>query len=160
MTSLRKATPADHAALAGMRRDAALMAALMIDPAEAAAEPVADWIARREAQGHFRVVTDTTDRAVGFVQLAGQHRRNATAWLGIAIAAQEQAKGHGGRALAALCALSTDLGLRKLKLEVRADNTAAIALYRAHGFREVGRLEAEFDDGAQKHDTLIMEHLL
>jgi ribosomal protein S18 acetylase RimI-like enzyme len=35
-----------------------------------------------------------------------------------------------------------------LRLEVRADNVAAIRLYERHGYRRIGRLAAYYDDGA------------
>lgn len=44
------------------------------------------------------------------------------------------------------CARRT--GCRALRLEVRCDNAAAIALYRAAGYREAGRIEGFYDDGS------------
>lgn len=160
MSFLRPVTRADHTTLALMRRDSALMTALMIAPEEAAGEPVDRWIARRQEQGHLWVIADPSNRAVGFVQLAGHHKRNATAWLGIAVSQENRGRGYGARGLEALIELARQMGLRKLKLEVRRDNITAIALYRSRDFRDVGHLVAEFDDGTRVHDTLIMERLL
>lgn len=45
-----------------------------------------------------------------------------------------QGQGIAGELLTRALALATELGLARLRLEVYADNTAAMALYRRHGF--------------------------
>lgn len=40
------------------------------------------------------------------------------------------------------------LGIAAITLEVRADNAAALALYRKHGYAEIRRLPGFYDDGA------------
>lgn len=45
-----------------------------------------------------------------------------------------QGQGLAGELLTRTLALATDLRLPRLRLEVYADNTAALALYRRHGF--------------------------
>lgn len=45
-----------------------------------------------------------------------------------------QGQGIAGELLTRTLALATELGLPRLRLEVYADNTAALALYRRHGF--------------------------
>lgn len=39
-------------------------------------------------------------------------------------------------------------GCSRLRLEVRADNAAAIALYRQRGYQSVGRIDGYYEDGA------------
>ncbi|MBN1335763.1 MAG: GNAT family N-acetyltransferase [Deltaproteobacteria bacterium] len=50
-----------------------------------------------------------------------------------------------------------DPGLCKLSLAVFADNVAALALYRRHGFREEGHRVGEYlmDDGTLRDDLLL-----
>jgi ribosomal-protein-alanine N-acetyltransferase len=53
-----------------------------------------------------------------------------------------------------LHAIERYAGRRAVTLEARADNDAALALYRRHGYREVGRIERFYADGA---DALRLE---
>lgn len=147
-----------------MRSDRALQHMLMAHPDPASlADPLTEaqvWIARREAAGWFRVI-DTGAGAQGFVQIADIHRKNRTGWLGIALAPQAQGMGLGATALvAAEQAARSDLGLRKLLLQVRADNPGALALYDCAGWRRVGTLHAQYDDGRTLYDAVICEKVL
>ena len=56
-------------------------------------------------------------------------------------------KGVGRALLAALEAEAGAAGLETMRLEVRADNARAIALYRKAGYREIGRYETYYEDG-------------
>lgn len=146
-----------------MRADLALQHLLMANPGEAPADPLAEaaaWITRREEQGWFRVV-DTGEGAMGFVQITDIHRKNRFGWLGIALSPGARGKGLGAVVLeVAEQAGATDLGLRKLLLQVRADNIAALRLYERGGWRKAGHLLAQYDDGAALHDVLILEKAL
>ena len=125
------------------------------------ADAVAAWLARREAAGALRIVADDGGAALGFVQLHDIHRRGGHAMLAIALLPEARGRGVGRAALDALHDLARrEFGLRKLMLEVRADNAAAIALYQAMGYRTVGTLRAHYDDGARLHDVCVMERLL
>jgi ribosomal-protein-alanine acetyltransferase len=72
------------------------------------------------------------------------------------IAVREARRGHGlGRALLTdLIAEARRRGVVELFLEVRADNDAAIALYRSEGFREIDRRAGYYQpDGV---DAIVM----
>lgn len=158
---LRRAAPADAAALVALRVDLSLQHLLMANPdPERSVDPLTDttaWLARREAQGWFRVIDDGQG-AQGFAQIAEIHRRNRFGWLGLALLPGARGRGLGARALAeAEAAASDTLGLHKLLLQVRADNAAALALYDRAGWRMVGTLLGHYDDGARRHDALILE---
>jgi len=56
----------------------------------------------------------------------------------IAVAPDAQGHGLGTRLLAALVEESQRRGCKRLDLEVRADNDAAIRLYERHGFTRIG----------------------
>jgi ribosomal protein S18 acetylase RimI-like enzyme len=63
-----------------------------------------------------------------------------------------------GRALMAACELyAAEQGCRALRLEVRFDNEAAIALYRSLGYREFGYYDDYYADGTR---ALRFEKLL
>ncbi len=66
------------------------------------------------------------------------------------LASQPEARGKGvGTALVeAAEAAARQRGCRVLRLEVRADNQAAIALYQRMGYRRIGCLEGYYEDGA------------
>ena len=68
-------------------------------------------------------------------------------------------RGHGLGAALLIDAQEQALraGCDRLRLEVRADNAAAIALYRHAGFREFGRHPCYYEDGC---DALRFEKLL
>jgi len=52
----------------------------------------------------------------------------------VSVLPEHQGQGIAGKLLTRVLALATDLRLCRLRLEVHADNTAALALYRRHGF--------------------------
>jgi RimJ/RimL family protein N-acetyltransferase len=160
--SLRPPRDSDIDVLTTLRRDTALWRTLLAyPPSEPPSAPeVRDWIARRtaEAGGCFLVIADDRDQAVGFVQVMEVHRRGRLGKIGIALAAEARNKGLGGLALAQLLTYARDkLGLRKLLLEVRADNAAAIALFNAAGFDKVGVMRAHYGEGGDYHDVALME---
>jgi ribosomal-protein-alanine N-acetyltransferase len=65
------------------------------------------------------------------------------------LATQPEARGQGiGAALLeAAAAAARRRGSHALRLEVRTDNAAAIALYERHGFRRTGRYAQYYEDG-------------
>jgi ribosomal protein S18 acetylase RimI-like enzyme len=66
----------------------------------------------------------------------------------IATAAAARGRGIGARLLAAAEQAAHARGCRALRLEVRVDNAAAIALYERAGYRRIGRYRHYYEDGA------------
>lgn len=66
----------------------------------------------------------------------------------LATAPEARGKGVGTALLEAVTAAARHRGCRALRLEVRADNSAAIRLYEQHGCRRIGQLAAYYADGA------------
>src|ERR1700730_12848376 len=130
--------------LATLRRDRDIQHALLAYPPHDTPKiAVRDWIARRmtEPGGAFLIVADANDRVRGFVQIFEVHLRGRRGKLGIAIVDEAQGRGTGKAALHLFLAYRRNvLRLRKLLLDVRADNSPAIELYKAAGFRKVGVL--------------------
>ncbi|HEY3889181.1 MAG TPA: GNAT family protein [Caulobacteraceae bacterium] len=160
--SLRPPRDSDIDLLTALRRDTALWHTLLAYPPSEppSAAEVRDWIARRSAEpgGCFLVVADERDDPLGFVQVMDVHRRGRLGKIGIALAAKARRKGLGSVALAQLLTYARDtLRLRKLLLEVRADNFAAIALFSAAGFERVGVMRAHYGEGGDYHDVALME---
>lgn len=64
--------------------------------------------------------------------------------LRIAVSPDERNKGHGKKMLKHALSCARQEGCQRMCLEVQADNRAAIALYRALGFRQVGTRPAYY----------------
>ena len=76
--------------------------------------------------------------------------------LNIAVHPSEQGRGRGAELLGAVLERALQLGVRRLLLEVRADNTRAIALYRRFGFAEDGRRRNYYPTATGRQDALLM----
>ena len=72
----------------------------------------------------------------------------------VAVAAQGQRRGVGARLLQALTEELRAEQASRLILEVRASNLAAMELYRAHGFEEMGRRPRYYAD--PEEDAVLM----
>jgi putative acetyltransferase len=92
--------------------------------------------------------------------LGNRPRRRHAGQIGMAVRDDQQGKGIGSKLLQAAIDLADNwLNLRRLELEVFADNTAAIKLYKKFGFRIEGAMkEHAFRDG-EYADTCIMARL-
>lgn len=82
--------------------------------------------------------------------------------LDIAIAAEHQRKGLGRRLLDAAMSMARGLNMRRMLLEVRPSNTAALGLYRDAGFCEIGRRRGYYPAAGNnvREDAIVMECLL
>lgn len=110
----------------------------------------ADWI-ERAARGQdpaeitLAVCLADGDRHIGNCSLSGIERENRTATLGIFIGEEDcRGRGFGAEALRLLCRFGFDeLDLRKIRLDVQAENAAAIKTYERLGFKREGLLREE-----------------
>jgi ribosomal-protein-alanine N-acetyltransferase len=66
----------------------------------------------------------------------------------IAVDPARRGRGLGAALLADAERVGRAAGAAELRLEVRTDNAAAIALYEGRGYRRTGRREAYYEDGA------------
>lgn len=76
--------------------------------------------------------------------------------LDIGIAAAHQRKGFARAVVETILALARELGKQRVVLEVRASNAAAIGLYRATGFVEIGLRRAYYPADNGREDALLM----
>lgn len=161
---LRAPVETDTPAIAAMRNDQALQAAVLGTPHPNTEAMARDWMAARlkDPQSVFFVVADRAgDAPLGYVMVVGMHPVHGHGELGICLAAAHQGRGHGREALALLEGYCRGVfGLRKLTLRVRQDNGAAVALYRKAGYREVGVLQGHHYAEGAFHDVLILEKAL
>ena len=110
---------------------------------------------------HFIVEVGAGNERVGFVILQGCRNPHRSVELKRLVLAPED-QGHGlGRACVRLLAQMAfrDLGAHRFRLDVKARNERALALYRSEGFVEEGRLR-ESVRTADGWDSLIVMSLL
>ena len=77
--------------------------------------------------------------------------------LTIAVHPDHRRQGHASALLDHGLHQLSQQGVEELFLEVRTDNTGAIALYTAHGFTEVGQRRRYYSDG---QDALVLQRRL
>lgn len=82
------------------------------------------------------------------------------AGLGMGVLKSHRGKGIGSRLVSKTLSHAQRIGVRRVDLEVRADNTAAIRLYTTVGFKLEGRKSMGLFHGGQYHDTIEMGLLL
>jgi ribosomal-protein-alanine acetyltransferase len=76
--------------------------------------------------------------------------------LTIGVAATQQRKGLGRAMLGGMLELARAKNMRRVLLEVRPSNMAAVALYRSAGFSEVGLRRGYYRDASGSEDALVM----
>ncbi|MDT3380763.1 GNAT family protein [Labrys neptuniae] len=159
--SLRSPENSDFDFLASLRRDSALQALLLNVVTSTDDDAVAGWLERRKTDpnGSFMVIADsTTDEPIGFAQITNIHHRNRHGFIGIVIAPSAQGKGLGRVAMENLVATAKEKHrLEKILLEVRADNFAALSLYKSMNFRIVGTMLNHFRTNDDIYDVVLME---
>ena len=162
--TLRRATPADAAALARQMADDAVFANLMQLPWPTEAL----WRQRLEtmaAAGETADLLLLAERGGSLLGSVGLHpvervRRCHAAMLGISVGAAHQGGGVGTALMQAACDYADRWAqLLRLELTVFVDNAPAIALYRRFGFQEEGRHRAYALRNGRYVDVLSMARL-
>lgn len=158
---LRDYETRDLDALMAIRNDEELQHLLLAHPRAQRDGDVLAWIARRSGEpgGLFKIIA-VDDTCAGFVQIADVHRLDRRAHLGIAVVKAYRGGGVGKRAMQlALEQAHRGLKLRKILVEVRADNGPAISLYTQLGFRNAGVLAAHYTGRGAPDDVVVLELL-
>lgn len=113
-----------------------------------------DHLSRRQYRQHLHSSTALVLAAVDRDGLLGKavvfYRRasDIARLYSIAVGARARGRGVAKALLAAVEVASRKRGCGRLRLEVRQDNTAAIALYEHFGFRRFGARTGYYEDGA------------
>jgi ribosomal protein S18 acetylase RimI-like enzyme len=148
-----------HAALDSIAREGRYLAMLQAPPFSRTRRFVLDSL--HDGAVHF-VALAGRDTVIGWCDLrpkaAVTLRHSAV--LGMGVVEEFRGRGVGSRLLAATLARADARGLRRTELVVRADNVAAIALYRRFGFVEEGRCRQYLRFDGVDHDALLMARLL
>ena len=80
--------------------------------------------------------------------------------LNISIVAEYQRKGLGRGVLGAIMEIARGYNMRRMLLEVRPSNVAALGLYRDVGFSEIGLRHGYYLAANGREDAIVMECLL
>jgi ribosomal-protein-alanine N-acetyltransferase len=80
--------------------------------------------------------------------------------LNISIVAENQRKGLGRRLMGATMNIARGYNMRRMLLEARHSNAAALGLYRDVGFRQIGLRHGYYSAGNAREDAIVMEYLL
>lgn len=76
--------------------------------------------------------------------------------LNIGVAAAQQRKGLGRAMLAEMLNVACGRNMKRVFLEVRSSNVAAIALYRSAGFSEIGLRHGYYQSANGSEDAIVM----
>ena len=103
------------------------------------------------------LVAEADGKPVGYALVLFRKRTGVARLYSIAVDPHAARRRVGATLLAAAEQAAGERGAGRLRLEVRADNEAAVALYRKSGYRQFGRLARYYDDQA---DALRFEKRL
>jgi ribosomal-protein-alanine acetyltransferase len=113
-----------------------------------------DRLSRRSLAHH--VVSETCDmlvamldgRSAGYALVFYRAGSDIARLYSIASSPEARGAGVGARLLRACERKARERGARRMRLEVREDNVAAISLYRTRGYRDFARRESYYEDGS------------
>jgi L-phenylalanine/L-methionine N-acetyltransferase len=162
--TIRRARPGDAATMTQMMSDPAVYPGTLQLPYPSESR----WhkiLEDNETPGNTNLVL-VAESAGAVVGIAGLHpigpnlRRRHAMSLGITVSGPAQGQGVGTALMSALMHYADHWGhVLRVELTVFADNAAAIALYRRHGFVQEGRHHAYALRGGQYADVLSMARL-
>lgn len=110
------------------------------------------------ASGYVCKVAELSGETMGYAVL--MQGVDDAELLDIGIAAQHQRRSFGRAVLEEMLRLAHALGKQRVVLEVRASNEAAIGLYRALGFTQIGLRRAYYPADNGREDAILMERKL
>lgn len=162
VVGLRRIEQDDASYFLKMRNDLKLAVALMGYRGGVSSATVTAWIEQSNAKPdeyNFTAV-DLKDnqQPIGYAKAFRIDSAAGCGWVGLSLFDRDNiGRGYGGSILRLLIAyLVNEIGLRKISLEVLANNERAIVLYQKIGFVEEGRLREQYYHDGSYHDVLIM----
>jgi RimJ/RimL family protein N-acetyltransferase len=154
----------DLPVLTKLRNDVELQAQLLARARGSRSEQVREWLQARSTHPDsmlFVIAEQSNDEALGFVQVSDLDMVDGRASLGICLVKQARGRGIGSQTIFLLCGYLRDQWhLRKLSLNVRADNDSALRCYDKTGFVRCGLLREHVFISGRWHDVVLMERFL
>lgn len=119
------------------------------------------WIRDRQRDPYGVFLAIQVDaHAVGQVAVSHLDPRHGTGWFSYWVAADQRRRGLAGRAAATVADWALDvLGLHRLELGHRVDNTASGRVAERAGFVAEGLEREKFSDDGARHDVRTMARL-
>lgn len=156
--AVRPLTADDYEALREIRLEALRLhpEAFAADPAQEAAMPKAEWLARLASAVSFGGFADGALAGIAVFSRSSRPKLAHTGDLG-ATYVRDSARGSGlaDRLMEAL--LSHAAGeVEQIKLTVNAENARAVKFYERHGFRTIGRIPNSLRVAGRSYDELLM----
>lgn len=116
-----------------------------------------------ESEGSYHLVAVSGEHVIGMIDVEtfpNRPRRRHAGWIGISVAEPWQGKGVGKMLMQAAVDLADKwLNLKRLELEVYADNETAIRLYERFGFEREGVLRQHAFRNGEYVDSIVMARL-
>jgi len=156
--AVRPLTANDYEALRDIRLEALRLhpEAFAADPAQEAAMPKAEWLARLASAVSFGGFADGALIGIAVFSRSSRPKLAHTGDLG-AMYVRESARGSGLADLLLQTLLTHAAGeVEQIKLTVNAENARAVKFYQRHGFRSIGRIPNSLRVDARSYDELIM----
>jgi RimJ/RimL family protein N-acetyltransferase len=162
---LRPFGRADLARVIAWRRDAELSHGALWGDGPFSRRQAEHWLRaisdRRDGSRLTLAIEIATRRLVGLTNLSRIDRASGTAYVGLVIGEKDcWGLGLGREALRQILQRAVRRGVRKVLLEVAADNPRAIALYRRAGFTTEGILRRQIRREGSLVDVLVMARFL
>ena len=161
---MRTAEEGDAAAVAAIYAHYVETSAVTFDEEVPDAAAIAARIEAVISAGLPFLVAEDDDALAGYAYLAPYHGRGAyrhTAEDSVYVAPGARGRGVGRTLLERLLDDGRDAGIREVIAVIAVtDDPASVALHRAFGFREAGRLERVGLKHGRWHDTVLMQRSL
>jgi len=163
---IRAATPADGRALAALMAGVYAEDRWFVGDGPPSGESMARRLRSIDPKREVFLVAEAGTRGVadlaGWIELHRYvpRRLEHVASLTLAVAEGMRRRGIGRRLMRAVLPWARRVGVRKIRLDVRAGNGAAIALYEAEGFVHEGLERAQIRSGAGFEDNVLMARFL
>ncbi|MGH2716536.1 MAG: GNAT family N-acetyltransferase [Thermoleophilaceae bacterium] len=161
---VRTAEPADAAGVAAIYAHYVATSAVTFDESAPGSEATADKIASITSATLPFLVAEAQGRVVGYAYLSpyiGRSGYRHTVETSVYVASDARGRGVGRALLERLLAEGEQVGVREvIAIIAVTDDPASVALHRACGFVEAGRLEGVGFKQGRWHDTLLMQRSL
>jgi putative acetyltransferase len=147
-----------RACLDAVAKEQSFLALLEAPPLKKVKAFVAENLAKQVPQ----VVAKDGEVVVGWCDISPgwHHTLQHCGALGMGLLREYRGRGIGGELLQACLALAKDRGITRVELEARADNEAALRLYRRFGFEYEGTKKRGMRVNGEYQDTIAMALLL
>ena len=161
---VRAAEVSDGAAVAAIYAYYVATSAAPLDETAPPSGAIANKIASVASAGLPFLVAETQGRVSGYAYLSPYSERSAyryTVENSVYVTPDARGRGVGRALLERLLVEGAQVGVREvIAIITLTDGRASVALHRACGFREAGRLNAVGFKHSRWHDTLLMQRSL